>query len=147
MARDFRNALGASTGQRLARLFASAFVLAAAGGLVGGCNFITGASELEVDGGEGAADGSGAAEGAGAGEPTSSPAGPGATTGAGPSCGDATCGPGENCVSCSDDCGPCAATCGDATCQADESCVSCPQDCGACPAECGNAACESGEDC
>ncbi len=120
------------------------------------CNFITGASEFEVDGdGGGASDGAGAAgpTGSGAGDP--GPAGPG-PSGAGPAtstgsmmvvCGDAMCSPGEDCVSCSDDCGACAATCGDATCQSDETCVSCPGDCGTCPAQCGNAVCEAGEDC
>lgn len=120
---------------------------------ISACNFITGSSEFEVDG-----DGAGAGEtttGSGAGEtgPSGSgpsgagPAGSGPTTGAGVTCGDAVCGPGEDCVSCTGDCGACAATCGDAACQSDETCVSCPQDCGTCPAVCGNAACESGEDC
>ncbi len=133
--------------------------------LLGACNFITGAADIEVDDGGGAGDGSGASsgtetsgtessgtEGSGAGttgsEGTSTgPAGPGATTGTGVVCGDATCSPGEDCVSCEADCGMCAATCGDATCQAEETCVSCPQDCGECPPQCGNAVCEAGEDC
>lgn len=49
-------------------------------------------------------------------------------------CGDGTCNGTENCMSCRDDCGPCAATCGDGTCnEGSETCTTCPSDCGACP--------------
>ncbi len=105
---------------------------------VGACNFITGASELEVE--EDGTSGAGASVGSG-------PTGSGPSTGSGASCGDATCSPGEDCVTCAGDCGACAATCADGTCQPDETCVSCPQDCGTCAAVCGNATCEASETC
>ena len=60
-------------------------------------------------------------------------------------CGDALCGPSEDCATCPQDCGAC---CGNGTCEPvrGEDCGTCPQDCGGC---CGNGACEAsrGEDC
>ena len=50
-----------------------------------------------------------------------------------PTCGDSTCDPGEDCVSCEADCGPCPPTCGDSTCDPGEDCASCEADCGPCP--------------
>src|SRR5688500_7032142 len=81
--------------------------------LVAGCNLLTGADELEIDEG---ADGGGSAEGgdgSGAGNEGASNQGAGNEGGAdtGPVCGDAACTPGENCESCAEDCGACAATC------------------------------------
>src|SRR5205085_5059230 len=68
-------------------------------------------------------------------------------------CGDGECsvGQGENCHSCSQDCGDCP-VCGDLICQVwhsqapfsdseAESCALCPGDCGACVGDC----CSSGE--
>ncbi len=60
-----------------------------------------------------------------------------------PYCGDGQCNNGENCDSCSDDCGSCE-TCGDNQCNGGESCASCPNDCGGC---CGNGDCDNGENC
>jgi len=51
-------------------------------------------------------------------------------------CGDAVCNNGENCSTCSDDCGTCAVQqyCGDAVCNNGENCSTCSDDCGNCPA-------------
>jgi hypothetical protein len=49
--------------------------------------------------------------------------------GAGPSCGDATCDPVEDCARCPADCGSCADICGDLVCGSSESVASCPGDC------------------
>jgi hypothetical protein len=104
-----------------------------------GCNALTGAADISTDG-------------VGAG-PTSVPSGGtgggagGLGPGPGPECGNGVCEPGEDCLRCVADCGPCAATCGNATCEAEEHCVNCPTDCGVCPPVCGNGACEAGEDC
>jgi hypothetical protein len=65
--------------------------------------------------------------------------------GACPTCGDAVCSWGEDCNSCSQDCGACP-TCGDAECHWTEDCNSCSQDCGACPT-CGDGTCHWTEDC
>jgi uncharacterized protein YkwD len=109
--------------------------------LLAGCNLLTGADAFELSEG-------GAGEG-GAGDGASGP-GPGPGAGAGPStggaapvCGDATCSPGEDCLSCEADCGPCAATCGNDTCDADETCTNCPTDCGPCEPVCGDGTCEA----
>jgi hypothetical protein len=64
-----------------------------------------------------------------------------------PVCGDARCNGTENCMTCRDDCGPCAASCGDGACGTGESCTSCPTDCGTCPAVCGDGACNGPETC
>jgi len=63
-----------------------------------------------------------------------------------PACGDGTCGFGETCASCADDCGGACDVCGDATCGATESCASCAVDCGLCRT-CGNGVCQTGETC
>lgn len=47
-------------------------------------------------------------------------------------CGDLTCGVGEDCSSCPDDCGTCNGFCGDAICQPSEDCSNCSYDCGSC---------------
>ncbi len=60
-------------------------------------------------------------------------------------CGDGICGAGENCTTCSVDCGLCT-SCGDHTCQASETCSSCPEDCNVCP-KCGDGYCNNGENC
>ncbi len=74
-------------------------------------------------------------------------------------CGDGTCsgGAGEDCESCSSDCGSCPEpmpTCGDGSCDSDvgEDCNTCSADCGSCPEPmptCGDSSCDSdvGEDC
>jgi hypothetical protein len=66
-------------------------------------------------------------------------------------CGDGSCGDGEDCGSCELDCGPCELVCGDAICSPEwgENCVACEADCGACPFVCGDGACsgELGESC
>lgn len=55
-----------------------------------------------------------------------------------PYCGDGTCGSGEDCGSCSNDCGSCpmdagsGSYCGDGTCDSGEDCGSCSNDCGSC---------------
>ncbi len=56
-------------------------------------------------------------------------------------CGDGKCNNGENCASCSQDCGGC---CGNGACDNGENCSTCSGDCGQC---CGNGACDFGEDC
>jgi hypothetical protein len=67
-------------------------------------------------------------------------------------CGDGACdaASGEDCVSCTADCGACAmaGACGNGLCMANESCVSCPDDCGSCPG-CGDGLCSPslGESC
>lgn len=63
------------------------------------------------------------------------------------SCGDGTCGTGENCASCVSDCGVCTPACGNHVCEATESCTSCAGDCGACPVTCGDGSCAGTEDC
>src|SRR5262245_54247705 len=59
-------------------------------------------------------------------------------------CGDGACGEGEDCGSCSADCGACP-WCGDGTCNGTEDCGSCSSDCGACP-WCGDGTCNGTED-
>lgn len=71
---------------------------------------------------------------------------PGWLSAAAGTCGDGTCGAGEDCGSCAADCGPCGATCGDGTCDAGEDCSSCAADCGTCAAVCGDGTCDAGED-
>lgn len=58
-----------------------------------------------------------------------------------PYCGDGKCNNGENCSSCSKDCGGC---CGNGKCDNGENCSSCSKDCGDC---CGNGKCDNGETC
>ena len=60
-----------------------------------------------------------------------------------PSCGDGTCGTGEDATSCPADCasGP---TCGDGSCDAGETPTSCPADCASGPT-CGDGSCDAGE--
>lgn len=60
-------------------------------------------------------------------------------------CGDGTCGAGEACTNCPEDCGLCK-SCGDGACNNGETCASCPADCGKCPL-CGDGYCNGGEDC
>jgi len=65
-------------------------------------------------------------------------------------CGDAVCGPDEDCESCALDCGACE-TCGDGTCAGAETCETCPADCpldecGEGPS-CGDGQCEPTESC
>lgn len=130
--------------------------LLAAGCAALGCNALTGAADISLDGVGGSGGGAGADGGSTLGPPPVAgtgggtlpppPAG-GGGGGPGPACGNSACEPGEDCVSCPADCEPCAPTCGNASCDAEETCVSCPTDCGACPPVCGNGACESGEDC
>jgi len=64
-----------------------------------------------------------------------------------PVCGNETCEPGESCSTCGSDCGACPPACGGGTCEAGEDCSTCASDCGACPPVCGNETCEPGEDC
>ncbi|MEY3012031.1 MAG: hypothetical protein RIT45_766 [Pseudomonadota bacterium] len=64
-----------------------------------------------------------------------------------PWCGSGTCGGGETCSGCPQDCGACAPVCGDGTCATGETCSDCPQDCGPCPPSCGDATCSPGESC
>ena len=61
-------------------------------------------------------------------------------------CGDSNCDPGEDCSTCSSDCGACPAVCGDAICDAGEDSVSCPSDCFPIGPICGDAVCDAGED-
>lgn len=49
------------------------------------------------------------------------------------SCGNGICANGEDCNSCSQDCGECPEDCGNGTCDNGEDCNSCSQDCGECP--------------
>ncbi len=51
----------------------------------------------------------------------------------GTSCGDGSCDPCEDEVSCPDDCGGGGPYCGDGLCDDTETCTDCPQDCGDCP--------------
>lgn len=60
-------------------------------------------------------------------------------------CGNSLCEAGEDCSTCSQDCGACP-TCGDNICQWGEDCSTCSQDCGACPT-CGDGTCDSTETC
>ena len=62
-------------------------------------------------------------------------------------CGNGTCGNGEDCSNCPQDCGQCGPQCGNGECESGEDCSNCPNDCGECEAECGNGECESGEGC
>lgn len=63
-------------------------------------------------------------------------------SGGGPAaCPNGACEPGEDCATCSQDCGAC---CGNSACDNGESCASCPQDCGGC---CPNGACDNAESC
>ena len=108
-----------------------------------GCNLITGADEFAFDdGGSGAQGGSSGVAGNGPG-----PGGAGGAGGAAAVCGNTTCEPGEDCISCEGDCGPCAATCGNSTCDTAETCTNCPTDCGACDPVCGDGTCEPSESC
>src|SRR4029453_18632423 len=61
----------------------------------------------------------------------------------GPVCGDAVCDPGEDCMNCPADCGPCAPGCGNAGCEPGEDCMNCPADCGPCN-QCAHDKCTSG---
>ena len=54
------------------------------------------------------------------------------------SCPDGTCNSDENCVTCTEDCGPCPSDCGDEICELDETCENCPGDCGICDGESGS---------
>jgi hypothetical protein len=47
----------------------------------------------------------------------------------GPTCGDGTCGPVEDCDTCPGDCGACPTACGDFTCNGSETAATCPSDC------------------
>src|SRR5262245_11922219 len=61
------------------------------------------------------------------------------------SCGDDVCGAefGEDCETCTSDCGDCAPGCFDDTCDsASETCTNCPSDCGACASACGDRVCD-----
>jgi hypothetical protein len=51
----------------------------------------------------------------------------------GPSCGNGSCETGEDCSSCSSDCGSC---CGNGACGTGEDCSSCSADCGSCGGTC-----------
>jgi hypothetical protein len=66
-------------------------------------------------------------------------------TGQPPSCGNGTCGPGEGCYNCPQDCGVCPG-CGDGKCDGQETCSNCPEDCGVCQG-CGDGKCDPGENC
>jgi uncharacterized protein YkwD len=127
--------------------------------LVGACNLLTGAEELELDGdqgggGQGGTSAQGGQAGAGntgiggTGAGTSSggtsSGGAGGQTG-GPSCGDGACAGGESCETCPADCGACD-PCGNGACDNGETCMSCAADCGECD-PCGNGACDNGETC
>ncbi len=59
------------------------------------------------------------------------------------SCGDGTCGAGENSTTCPQDCKQ-GAVCGDGACNGAETAMSCPADCKT-AAKCGNGVCEAGE--
>lgn len=122
---------------------------------VGGCNLITGASELEIDESDGAG-GQSSGEGGASGGQTSGGPTSGATTGgqtssgvtttggattatsgatstgSGAACGNAMCEAGEDCATCASDCGACGPMCGDAQCNGTETCSTCASDCGAC---------------
>lgn len=139
-------------------------------GVLGACNALTGADDIDVEDGDGANSGSGAAgtsgsgnggPGSGAGSSTggagASGSGGGASTGGGSAsggssgsgmgvCGNSTCEAGEDCASCAADCGPCA-TCNNGTCEMGETCENCAADCGACSPSCGNATCDATESC
>ncbi|MBI5061274.1 MAG: hypothetical protein HZB67_03090 [Candidatus Aenigmarchaeota archaeon] len=60
-------------------------------------------------------------------------------------CGDHSCGGGESCSSCSQDCGACP-SCGDGSCNGNETCSTCPSDCGVCVV-CGDGECNGNETC
>ena len=66
-------------------------------------------------------------------------------------CGDRLCSGDEDCSTCAQDCGACAApaVCGDGVCDRPESCASCPEDCGDCTSQayCGDGSCDGAEDC
>ena len=69
------------------------------------------------------------------------------------SCGDGTCGAGEDCSNCKADCGVCPATCGDGICECNvtaagvlEDCTTCVADCGVCQAPCGDGFCDQSAD-
>jgi len=64
-------------------------------------------------------------------------------------CSNGTCGAGEDCSNCPQDCGPCPGdVCGDSVCGSTETCSSCPGDCGPCPGDvCGDRVCGSTETC
>ena len=125
----------------------------------GGCNLLTGADALEIDGDGGDGGGGEEASGSGAGSsgqgagPTGSGAAGGSETGAGagttggPTCGDTACDPTESCETCPGDCGPCGPSCGDGACNGGETCQSCVGDCGPCGPTCGDGACDGGETC
>lgn len=49
-----------------------------------------------------------------------------------PTCGNGTCGAGETCNNCPQDCGSCPISCGNGACDNGETCSTCSQDCGAC---------------
>ncbi len=67
----------------------------------------------------------------------------------GAACGDDVCDDGEDCLTCSGDCGACPPDpCGDGLCGTDEDCVTCSADCGVCPPKsCGDGYCGAGESC
>ncbi|HZF47733.1 MAG TPA: hypothetical protein VE093_03730 [Polyangiaceae bacterium] len=92
--------------------------------------------------------GAGGAGGTGSGASSSSSSGAGSSSsssGGGPVCSDGTCAPGETCMSCPKDCGPCV-VCGDGKCDASETCTTCAGDCGPCPL-CGDGKCNASETC
>ena len=68
--------------------------------------------------------------------------------GGGPSCGNGVCDPGENYISCPDDC-PFSMFCGNGVCESWENCSTCSIDCGSCPPSpyCGDGVCSAGETC
>lgn len=62
-------------------------------------------------------------------------------------CWDNACNNGEDCNSCSGDCGSCPETCWNNDCVSPESCGTCPADCGSCGESCWNGTCGWGENC
>jgi hypothetical protein len=70
-----------------------------------------------------------------------------ADCGACPACGDGDCNGDETCSNCAQDCGQCPPQCGDDDCNGSETCTSCPSDCGNCPDDCGDGQCSNGETC
>ncbi len=60
-------------------------------------------------------------------------------------CGNGACSSGEDCSTCSADCGVCQ-VCGDGTCSGTESCSTCVSDCGVCQV-CGDGTCSGAESC
>jgi hypothetical protein len=117
------------------------------GGFAGGSTEVGGDAVGPGVGGSGGAGvggsgGAGVGGSGGAGVGGSGGAGVGGSGGGG-SCGNNSCDPPEDCMTCPADCGPCGPICGDMTCDANENCMSCPADCG--PCGCAHDKCVTGQ--